>query len=175
MYEHILLPTDGSALSREATRRGVAFARALGARATALHVTPVFRPSELHAHAILREVYEEEVRSRAAAHRVLDVVVRIAHHAGVACEPMHRVSDRPWEAILQAAAEEGCDLISMGSHGWSGVRALVLGSTTNKVLAHARLAVLVWPPPHPSPASQGREQLPPRPAGEGRGPGSRFN
>jgi nucleotide-binding universal stress UspA family protein len=147
MYEHILLATDGSALSREAARRGVACARSLGARVTALHVTPVFRPSEMHAHAILREVHEEEVRSRAAAHRVLDVVMRIAHHEGVKCESMHRVSDRPWEAIVQAADEEGCDLISMGTHGWSGVRALVLGSTTNKVLAHARVPVLVWPPP----------------------------
>src|SRR6516162_9068093 len=144
MYKHILLATDGSALSREAARSGVAFARSLGARVTALHVTPVFRPSEMHAHAILREAHEEEVRSRAAAHRVLDAVMRIAHHAGVKCEWMHRVSDRPWEAIVKTAAEEGCDLISVGSHGWSGVRALVLGSTTNKVLAHARVPVLVW-------------------------------
>src|SRR5262249_35740389 len=167
MYEHLLLPTDGSALSREAAERGVALARSLGARVTALHVTPVFRPSEMHAHAILREVHEEEGRAHAAAHRVVDAVMRIAHRSGVECEWMHRVSDRPWEAIVQTAAEEGCDLISMGSHGWSGVRALVLGSTTNKVLAHARVPVLVWPPPQPSPASQGREQFPPPLAGEG--------
>jgi nucleotide-binding universal stress UspA family protein len=147
MYRHILLPTDGSALSREAMQRGVALARSLGARVTALHVTPVFRPSEVHAHAILREAHDDEVRSRAAAHRVLDAVARTAHRAGVACESVHRVSDKPWEVILQTATEEGCDLISMGSHGWSGVRALVLGSTAKKVVSHARIAVLVWPPP----------------------------
>jgi len=128
-------------------KHGVALARSLGARVTALHVTPVFRPSEMHAHAILREAHDEEIRSRAAAHRVLDAVARTAHHAGVACELEHRVSDKPWEAILQTATEERCDLISMGSHGWSGVRALVLGSTANKVVKHARVAVLVWRPP----------------------------
>lgn len=144
MLKHILVPTDGSELSRRAAGRGAAFAHTLGARVTVLHVTPVFRPSELHAHAVMREAREDEERSRGQAQKALGAIARIAQSAGVACATVHRVSDKPWEAILQVAAEEGCDLVFMGSHGYSGFRALVLGSTTSKVLAHATLPVLVW-------------------------------
>ena len=47
------------------------------------------------------------------------------------------------DAILKAAKKAGCDLIVMGSHGRKGVVALILGSTTYKVLAHTHIPVLV--------------------------------
>ena len=43
MYKHILIPTDGSVLSEVAVRQGVALAQSLGARTTAITVTPTFR------------------------------------------------------------------------------------------------------------------------------------
>jgi len=156
MYWHILLPTDGSDVAAHAAGRGIVLARSLKAAVTALHVTPVFRPSEMFAHAVMREAQEAEVQSRQDAHNALDPIVRIARAAGVACTAVHRVSDKPWEAIVAVAAEAHCDLIVMASHGMSGVRALVLGSTTNKVVTHAKVPVLVWPVgqrtigPHPS-------------------------
>jgi nucleotide-binding universal stress UspA family protein len=144
MFRHILLPTDGSDLSAHAAGRGILLARSMKAVVTALHVTPVFRPTEVFAHAVMREAQEAEVHSRQDAHKVLDPIMRVARAAGVTCAAVHRVSDKPWEAIVAVAAEAGCDLIVMASHGLSGVRALVLGSTTNKVVAHARVPVLVW-------------------------------
>ena len=51
---------------------------------------------------------------------------------------------RPWEEIIKVATEEGCDLISMVSHGRSGVSALLLGSETTKVLTHSKIPVLVY-------------------------------
>ena len=42
MFKHILVPTGGSALSDRAVQ-GIAFARATGARVTALHVPPRLR------------------------------------------------------------------------------------------------------------------------------------
>jgi nucleotide-binding universal stress UspA family protein len=144
MYRHLLLPTDGSELARRAVEHGIRLAQSLGARLTALHVTPRFRPSELHAHAILREAQQDELRSRADAHRILDPVARAAHAAGVACELVHKVGDKPWQTIIEVAAERGCDLVCIGSHGRSGVRALVLGGQTTKLLTHSKLAVLVW-------------------------------
>ncbi len=50
MYKHLMLPTDGSELSEGAAREGVRFAKSIGAQLTALHATPVFYPTELHAH-----------------------------------------------------------------------------------------------------------------------------
>jgi nucleotide-binding universal stress UspA family protein len=48
-----------------------------------------------------------------------------------------------WEAILDHAKEQQCDLIVMASHGRRGVAALLLGSETQRVLIHSSLPVLI--------------------------------
>jgi nucleotide-binding universal stress UspA family protein len=68
----------------------------------------------------------------------------MAHEAGVVCSAMHRVTDSPWEVIINLAAERGCDLIFMASHGRRGVSTLLIGSETNKVLTHTKIPVIVW-------------------------------
>ena len=50
----------------------------------------------------------------------------------------------PYQAIIEAAASRGCDLIAMASHGRRGISALVLGSETTKVLTHSTTPVLVY-------------------------------
>ena len=52
--------------------------------------------------------------------------------------------DLTHEGILNAAAANGCDLIFMASHGRRGIGALLVGSETNKVLAHTKIPVLVY-------------------------------
>jgi nucleotide-binding universal stress UspA family protein len=49
----------------------------------------------------------------------------------------------PWEAILDHAKAQACDLIVMASHGRRGLSALLLGSETQKVLTHSGIPVLV--------------------------------
>jgi nucleotide-binding universal stress UspA family protein len=51
--------------------------------------------------------------------------------------------DNPSEAIIEAAKNRKCDLIMMASHGRGGVTTLLMGSETNKVLAHSKIPVLV--------------------------------
>jgi len=48
------------------------------------------------------------------------------------------------DGIVQAGADNGCDLIFIGSHGRTGLSRLLLGSVTVKVLGLARTAVLVY-------------------------------
>ena len=67
----------------------------------------------------------------------------VAREAGVAHDSLAMTSDRPHEAILDAAEARGCDLIFMASHGRRGVKNLMLGSQTQKVLQHATIPVLV--------------------------------
>ena len=57
---------------------------------------------------------------------------------------MQATSDHPFEAIIETAQDNGCDLIMMASHGRKGVRGLLLGRETHNVLTHAKLPVLVW-------------------------------
>jgi nucleotide-binding universal stress UspA family protein len=47
------------------------------------------------------------------------------------------------ETIIEVAEKRGCDLIMMASHGQRGVKGLLLGSETQKVLTHSRIPVLV--------------------------------
>lgn len=143
MYRHVLLATDGSPASSRAVCVALELARALQARLTVLHTTPVFRPGEMHAHAILREASQDARRSREQAHKALDSVARHAQAAGVECEPLHEVSDTPWRAIIDAATERGCDVIVMGSHGKHGVHGLFSGSQLDRVLIHCQTPVLV--------------------------------
>ena len=50
---------------------------------------------------------------------------------------------QPWEAIVEHATEQGCDLLVMGSHGRSGLASIFLGSEMQDVLKHTTIPVLV--------------------------------
>jgi nucleotide-binding universal stress UspA family protein len=66
------------------------------------------------------------------------------HEIGVPCDTMQVENAQPYQAIIAAASDRGCDLIAMASHGRGGLSAVVLGSVTNKVLAHTKIPVLVY-------------------------------
>jgi nucleotide-binding universal stress UspA family protein len=145
MFKHVLLATDGSEASSHAVDVAVELARASRGRLTTFHATPVFHPTEMHAHAVMREAQQDAQHSREHARHALGPVERRAHAVGVECEAVHSISDRPWQAIIQTAAERGCDVIVMGSHGKHGLRGLLAGSQVDMVLTHCRTPVLVCP------------------------------
>ena len=78
-----------------------------------------------------------------AAQRYLEVIEKAATAAGVRCQPVHITSDFPADAILKAAKKHKCDLIYMASHGRRGLKGMLLGSVTQKVLAQVDISVLV--------------------------------
>ena len=147
MFKKILIPTDGSPLSAQAANAGVSFARSSGAEVVALYVTQPFAATigfdgMAAAYAITDEAYEEAAREQ--ADKYLKAVVDRAETAGVKTVS-HSVSNfNVADGIVQAAAEHGCDLIFIGSHGRSGLSRLLLGSVTAKVLSLAGTAVLVY-------------------------------
>lgn len=145
MYKHILLPTDGSTLSARAVASGIALARALDAGVTALFVapppTPVVFRRKLPIGYATTEQHADMIEHEAA--KALGAVEKAAKAAGVAVRLEKVVGDFPADAILDTAKRRKCDLIVMASHGRSGLKAVLLGSETQKVLAHARVPVLV--------------------------------
>ena len=145
MYRRILIPTDGSAISRKAVKHGITLAKSLGAT-----VVGFFAPEDYRAimyteymPAALVSQDEFEAQARKAADKQLAVVQKAAAAAGVAFESHWMISVAPWEAIIEAARKKRCDLICMGSHGRTGLAGLVLGSTAMKVLTHTKVPVLV--------------------------------
>jgi len=61
----------------------------------------------------------------------------------VKCKLAHVTSDFPAEAIIAAARKEKCDLIFISSHSRRGIARMLLGSETQKVIANAKIPVLV--------------------------------
>ncbi|MES2073040.1 MAG: universal stress protein [Pseudomonadota bacterium] len=144
MYTHILLPTDGTPSSKDAIQKCMRFAKALNAKVTGLHVVPQY-----HMFSYQPEMMEDTSdkfakECEAQAQRYLSEIELEAKELRVDCSTLTLTNDHPYEAIIQAAEKQGCDLIAMASHGRKGIKALLLSSETQKVLAHSKIPVLVY-------------------------------
>jgi len=144
MFKHILIPTDGSDLSRKAVLYGVQLAKFTGARVTALTIKAPYVVSSMDAIAVVGSQQQYEDEAAQYAERALEQAQMAAGAAGVTLETLEETHDQPYRAIIDAALANGCDLIVMASHGRRGVSALLLGSETNKVLTHSAIPVLVY-------------------------------
>ncbi|CUI26344.1 universal stress protein [Achromobacter xylosoxidans] len=144
MYKHILIPTDGSQLSSEALVESLDLAKSLGAKATILTVEEPFHVFAMGAAQVAHSLNEYQDQIRAQAERLLSAAATQAREAGVPCETLRATHEDPYQAIIDAARERHCDLIAMASHGRRGMAAVVLGSQTQKVLAHSTTPVLVY-------------------------------
>lgn len=144
MFKRILLPTDGSELAQRAVLAGIGFAKELGAEVIGLTVIPKFHTFTYKAE-LLEETQEEyALDSAQRADTYLAAIRDAANQAGVPCTTEKAVSDDPYQMIISTARDRHCDLIVMGSHGRSGIKGLLLGSETQKVLVHSSVPVLVY-------------------------------
>jgi nucleotide-binding universal stress UspA family protein len=146
MFKHILIPTDGSKLSAKGVKAGIRLAKALGARVTALHVIPPYLPVmyaglDGHVGGAARRNFKSN--SERAARLALAVAEKEARGVGVPCATRFTTDPEPWGGILRTARTAKCDAIVMATHGRSGLGGLLLGSETQRVLAHSKLPVLV--------------------------------
>jgi nucleotide-binding universal stress UspA family protein len=146
MYRHILIPTDGSALAENAVTHGLALAKSVGAKVTAIVVETPFSVYDVPESRMTQmpeafKQYAEQIKAHGA--KVLNHVSGLANAAGVSCDTLQVEHYHPYEAIIAAAEDRACDLIVMASHGRSGISAILLGSVTAKVLTHTKIPVLV--------------------------------
>jgi len=142
MYKRILFPTDGSEITQKALDSAIALAKLSGAE---MYVLSVKEPFPYSAISEMQPVPPQEfydAQERIAAGRV-QAAAESARAAGITCHAHTVEAIHPWEAILDHAKTQGCDVIVMASHGRRGVSALLLGSETSRVLTHTTLPVLV--------------------------------
>jgi nucleotide-binding universal stress UspA family protein len=147
MYKHILVPTDGSALSLKAARAAAGLAKRVKARISVVHVIPPYMPPMApegmvaYPDMLSPQAYKKATEKEASA--MLARVAKTIHAKKVACQTMSATYDRPWRGIIKTAKSRRCDLIVMASHGRSGLAGVLLGSETAKVLTHSKTPVLV--------------------------------
>jgi len=134
-WNTILIATDGSAYSKEAARRAIDFAQSYGGQLKVVSVVDV--PTEFYAEA--PEIVEKMTEK---AHGFVDEVKEMAEDSGIPCETFVREA-AAFEAIIGLAQEKKIDIIVVGSHGRTGLKRLLMGSVTEKVIGYSPCPVLV--------------------------------
>jgi len=145
MFKHLLVPTDGSPLSEAAAAKAVRFAKEIGAQVTGLSVKPRFHPFTLRPEQV-EDTRDDRWDVDLHARDYLAVLEQHAKDTGVPFNGVVATNDHPWEAIVEVARSNGCDLVAMASHGRTGIVSLILGSQTQRVLAHSAIPVLIYRP-----------------------------
>ena len=145
MFKHILISTDGSPLANKSAKAGIALAKALGARVTAYFAVEPSEPIFVDGYAFNVKVIEAlEQHAHEAGQKRVDVIGKLAKAAGVPCAPLVTKAPTAYEGIIAAAKKQKCDAIFMASHGRRGFAELLMGSVTQKVLAHSKVPVVVY-------------------------------
>jgi nucleotide-binding universal stress UspA family protein len=134
-WKKVLVGTDGSKFSRIAVDKAISFARSYGGGLVAISVVDV--PSELYAEA--PKAVEDMIRK---AREYTAAVKRQAEEAGIAVETYVGEAEAD-TAIVKLSREQAADMIVVGSHGRTGLRRLLMGSVTEKVIGSATCPVLV--------------------------------
>jgi nucleotide-binding universal stress UspA family protein len=123
-FEKILIATDGSMHSEFASHEAIDIAKRCGSTLLVLSVAKK----------------DENLQD---AKECVDMVKKVAEKEGIKVEALIR-KGVPHEVIVNVAAQEDVGLIVIGSHGRTGITKLLMGSVTERVIGHAKNAVLVW-------------------------------
>lgn len=136
--EKLLLSTDGSKLSEGAVREAIDLAKVCSSKLFAVSVVEV-NPEFVALAPGLVEKMEKETR------QYLDTVKRNASSEGVDCEIIVHEGEEPYQYIVDEAAKKKVEMIIMGRRGRTGLKRLMMGSVTAKVIGHSPCKVLVVP------------------------------
>ncbi len=148
MFRHVLVPIDGSELSRTAVKHAVCFAKDVKGRVTFLFVMKDYHVSMLHSEddeenidPIAPNDFTDAMRTH--ADRILQAARAEAGAEGVPVDTVAVTNDEPHKAIIEIALSRSADVIFMASHSRRGLASLLLGSVTQKVLSNSKIPVLV--------------------------------
>ncbi len=146
MFKNLLIPTDGSAVSRQAIKAGIQLAQALGAKVTGYYGIVMLAPSvfgdgDLIEKSLVRKL---DRLARDTGEKYLDEISRAAAAAGVDYSGVISKPASAYEGIIEVTKKKRCDAIFIASRGRSEIKKLLLGSVTQKVLSHAQVPVIVY-------------------------------
>lgn len=144
MFNKILVPTDGSALSEKSAKAAIQFAVVNNSKlviiAVAHPISALTLSDAMGAEMIedVENLQDELLRNNA------EKIKALANKADVRCDIVISRSDHAYEEILATAQKKRCDLIWMASRSRTSLQKLLLGSQTQRVLSHTPIPVLVW-------------------------------
>jgi nucleotide-binding universal stress UspA family protein len=136
--EKILLSTDGSEYSEGAIREAIKLAKKCSSKLTVLSVIDTNPEFDALAPQLM-EKKEKEARQN------LDAVQARARQEGVDCDTIVHEGEEPYKYIVDEAIKSKSTMIVMGRRGRTGLKRLMMGSVTARVIGHAPCNVLVVP------------------------------
>jgi universal stress protein A len=145
--QRILVPVDLSEFTAPVINYALPYALQFGAEMILLHV---FEPRSFSLDSVIvpPEMEEANMQMKQRAQQQLhELRERIVSGRDLQARGLIRTG-KPYHEICQAAEELGCDLIILGTHGYTGLKHLYLGSTAERVVRHAPCPVLTVRPPN---------------------------
>ncbi|NLI30446.1 MAG: universal stress protein [Nitrospiraceae bacterium] len=136
--KRIMLATDGSEYSHGAEREAMFIASSCGIDVTVIQVLEVNPEFETEGQ---KQVELMEYRARGHFDRIRECCTE----RNVECRSIIRRTNKPYEAIIEEAKRLDIDVIVMGRRGNTGLRKILMGSITERVIAYAPCKVLVVP------------------------------
>ncbi len=136
--ERLLLATDGSEFSEGAIREAIRLARRCGSKLSALMVIES-NPEYAGIAPQLVELAEKTARKH------LETVKARSKLEGVSLDIIVREGEDAYNYIAEEAVKQKSTMLIMGRRGRKGLKRLVMGSTTARVIGHAPCSVLVVP------------------------------
>jgi nucleotide-binding universal stress UspA family protein len=144
MFKHLLVPVDGSDVSKKSLKKVAELAKADGAAVTLVYVSDPLPPMVYSDstmgygitqkdHIQVSEAYAKEVFKKAVTALGVSIKTKTLH---ISCGNLA-------EGILEGAKKSKADVIVMASHKRTGITGILLGSETHEVIVHTKLPVLV--------------------------------
>jgi nucleotide-binding universal stress UspA family protein len=136
--EKLLVATDGSKFSKSAIREAISLAKTCSSKLIAVSVVTTNVEFEDLVPQVVAKA-EREVREH------LESIKNKALKEGVDCEIIVHRGEEPYQDIVADAVKNQVNMIIVGTHGRTGLKRLMMGSVTAKVIGHAPCNVMVVP------------------------------
>ncbi|MBI5741795.1 MAG: universal stress protein [Nitrospirae bacterium] len=134
--KNILLAVDGSGFSEAAMKQAINISKSCSCKLYVISVVEVNPEYEALAPKIVEKA-ESDTR------QLLEWTKECIVKEGIECETIAHQGEEPAQFIIEEAEKRKADMIVMGSHGRKGLKKILMGSVTQKVLAHTPCSVLV--------------------------------
>ncbi len=136
-YHSLLIPFDGSNSSQKALTRACALSKVDGAEVSVLYVIPRYEEMMdfFKTDTIKKSLFKE-------AEKIVEGAKKIAAGLGVQIKAVVQ-EGHAGDKIVEIADTLKHDLIVVGTHGWRGVDKAIMGSTVERIIAHASCPILI--------------------------------
>jgi hypothetical protein len=134
----LMVATDGSEYSESAIKEAINLAKICSSKLFAVSIIT----TNLEFPTVVPQVVEKEEKE---AREHLESIKSRAAKEGIDCEIIVHRSEEPFQDIVNDAARNKVDMIIIGTHGKTGLKRLMMGSVTAKVIGHAPCKVMVIP------------------------------